>query len=100
MRKCTECKGTMNELSGQTPEGVSYQYYRCSSCGEEIVGMKQLHHVAEKYRALKTYYANVTRWGMSLGLRVPKELVEKYHLKPDSKVKMIPEKEGIKIIPA
>jgi len=35
--------------AGQDAEGVGYKYYKCQSCGEEIVDMKQLHQVAEKY---------------------------------------------------
>jgi hypothetical protein len=34
-----------------------------------------------------------------LGLRIPKALVVKYHLKPNEEVAIIPEKEGIKVIP-
>ncbi len=75
-------------------------YYKCMKCGNEVVDMKQLHEVAEKYRKIKTYYAQVSKWGLSLGFRLPKEIVEKYKLKPDSKVKLIPEKEGIRVIPA
>lgn len=99
MKKCNECNGGMQELNAETPEGITYSYFRCSKCGEEIVDMKQLHNVAEKYRKIKTYYAQVSKWGLSLGFRLPKELTHKYHLKPSTKVKLIPEKECIKIIP-
>lgn len=100
MKKCAECEGIMQELTAQTPEGVEYHYYKCVKCGEEIVAMKQLHEVAEKYRKIKTYYAQVSQWGLSLGVRVPKELAEKYRLKPHSKLKIIPEKEGMRLVPA
>jgi uncharacterized protein with PIN domain len=50
MKKCSECKGKMKELKAKTPEGVEYKYYKCSKCGSEIVDMKQLHEVAEKYK--------------------------------------------------
>jgi len=100
MKKCTECKGEMKELISKTPEGIEYKYFKCNKCGEEILNMNQLHNVAEKYREMKRFQAKVSKWGMSLGVRIPKELVKKYHFKDNEEVTMIPEKEGIKIIPA
>jgi hypothetical protein len=90
----------MKELTGKTPEGVMYHYFKCNKCGEEIVDMKQLHVVAQKYREMKTFRAKISKWGMSLGLRIPKELVQKYHFKDEEEVTIIPDDKGIKIIPA
>ena len=90
----------MRQLTAKTPDGVEYNYFRCVSCGEEILNMNQLHSVAEKYRKMKRFHAKISKWGMSLGLRIPKELVKKYNFKDEEEVTMIPEKEGIKIIPA
>ncbi len=100
MKKCTECNGKMKELTAKTPEGVSYNYFKCESCGEEIVDMKQLHNVADKYREMKRFNAKLSKWGMSLGLRIPKALAKKYHLKDNGEVTIIPEDKGMKIIPA
>ncbi|MBI3052006.1 AbrB/MazE/SpoVT family DNA-binding domain-containing protein [Candidatus Woesearchaeota archaeon] len=100
MKKCSECRGEMKELSARTPEGVEYKYFKCNKCGEEMLNMSQLHNVAEKYREMKRFHAKISKWGMSLGLRIPKELVKRYRLKDEEEVTMIPEKEGIKIIPA
>ncbi|MBI2549529.1 AbrB/MazE/SpoVT family DNA-binding domain-containing protein [Candidatus Woesearchaeota archaeon] len=36
---------------------------------------------------------------MSLGLRIPKELVEKYNLKNEEEVTIIPEEKSIRIVP-
>ena len=99
MKKCTECSGLMHDLKTKTPEGIEYSYYKCEKCGEEIVDMKQLHEVAEKYRVLKRYQVKLSKWGLSLGLRIPKELVKKYNLKDEEVVAIIPEKKGLKIIP-
>lgn len=99
MKKCSECNGKMKELVAKTPEGVSYHYFKCNKCGEEIVDMKQLHNVAQKYREMKKYHAKLSKWGMSLGLRIPKELAKRYHLKDNEEVTIIPENKGIKIIP-
>jgi len=98
MKQCTICSGTMEPLQGKTPEGVAYQYYKCTQCGEEIVDMEQLHAVANSYRSLKKYPVKLTKWGLSLGLRIPKELVEQYHFKEEDEVSIIPDKKGIKII--
>lgn len=100
MKKCSECKGLMEELNSKTPEGVGYFYYKCKKCGEEIVDLKQLHQVAEEYRALKKYQVKLSKWGLSLGLRIPKELVTRYNLKENEEVAIIAEKKGIKIISA
>ena len=77
MKKCNECKSAMQEMKAKTPEGIEYNYYKCLKCGEEIVDMKQLHEVADKYRALKKYPVKLSKWGLSLGLRIPKDLVKK-----------------------
>lgn len=90
----------MNEFKAETPEGIEYDYFKCSKCGEQVVDMQQLHAVAEKYRKIKTYYAKLSAWGLSLGLRFPKELAKKYHFTSNKRVKIIPEKEGVRIIPA
>lgn len=100
VKKCADCGGSMKELSDVTPEGVEYTYYRCGECGEEVLSMKQLHLVAEKYRQMKMYHAKLTRWGQSLGLRIPKELVVRYHFRDNAEVAIIPEKKGIKVVPA
>ena len=100
MKKCGACGKQMEEQEAFTPEGISYKYFTCAKCGEEIVDMKQLHDVAEQYRAIKLYRAKVTRWGQSLGFRIPKELVLKYHFKANDEVALIPDKNSIKLIPS
>lgn len=99
MKKCAECNGKMAELVDKTPEGVEYKYFKCEKCGEEIVNMKQLHEVAQVYREMKRYHAKLSKWGLSLGVRIPKDLVEKYHFRNDEEVTIIPEDKGIRIIP-
>lgn len=98
-KTCTECSGKMNEYKAKTPEGIAYSYFKCGKCGDEILNMEQLHEVAEKYRIMKKYHAKLTKWGASIGLRIPQELAKKYNLRFDAEVTIIPEKEGIKIIP-
>jgi antitoxin component of MazEF toxin-antitoxin module len=62
--------------------------------------MKQLHNVAEKYRVMKKYNVKLSKWGLSLGLRIPKELAKKYKFRDNKEVTIIPEDKGIKIVPS
>ncbi|MEK6934332.1 MAG: AbrB/MazE/SpoVT family DNA-binding domain-containing protein [Nanoarchaeota archaeon] len=99
MKTCSECNGRMEAKTAKTPEGFSYKFFKCKECGEEIVNMEQLHDIAEKYRVMKKYHAKLSKWGLSLGLRIPKELANKYGLSDNKEVSIIPEKRGILIIP-
>lgn len=99
MRVCSNCKKGMVEKTGKTPEGVVYRYYKCNSCGEEVLDMKQLHDVAEKYRDMRKYRVKLSNWGLSLGLRIPKELVERNKLHKAKEVEIIEEKVGFKVVP-
>ncbi len=99
-KTCSECSGKMKKMVDKTPEGVEYEYFKCEKCGEEILNMNQLHNVAEKYREMKKYHAKLSKWGESIGFRIPKELAKRYKFSYDEEVTIIPEKEGIKVIPA
>lgn len=98
MKECNSCRNEMEQVEAKTPDGIPYNYYTCKKCGEEIVDMKQLHEVAEKYRFMKKYHAKLTKWGLSLGVRIPKDLVRKYKFKNNKEVTIIPEEKGIKIV--
>ncbi|MBI2673165.1 hypothetical protein HYX19_02800 [Candidatus Woesearchaeota archaeon] len=100
MKICSECHGDMLEKTAQTPEGINYNYFKCVKCGEEIVDMKQLHNMAEKYRTIKKYHVKLSKWGLSIGLRIPKEIVKKCHLKDNEEVAIISENGIIKVIPS
>jgi len=89
----------MKEMKASTPDNISYRYYQCEKCKEEIVDMKQLEDVAREYRELKRFNTKICKWGLSLGLRIPQELAKRYRLKDKREVSIIPEEKGIKIIP-
>ncbi|MFH1255775.1 MAG: AbrB/MazE/SpoVT family DNA-binding domain-containing protein [Candidatus Diapherotrites archaeon] len=95
---CPKCSRKMVEKKDKTPEGVEYRFFSCGNCGEEIVNMKQLHNVAEKYREMKHYSAKVSKWGESIAIRIPKPLITQYGFKADDEVSLIPEKQAIKIV--
>ncbi len=98
MKTCAECKGKMVERKKKMPEGIEYSYHHCTTCGDEILDMDQLHNVAEQYRMLKRYQVTLSQWGMSVGLRIPKDLADHYNFTPKSRVVLIPEKKGILIL--
>ena len=99
MKRCTDCNGPLQEKKTFTPDGIEYKYFRCNNCGEEVLDREQLHNITNKYRIMKKYRAKLSKWGLSLGVRIPRELEKKYKLKRDHEITMIPEKEGIRIIP-
>jgi len=65
---------------------------------EEVLGMKELHEVALRYRKMKKYSAKITRRGLSLGLRIPAELVKRYKIKNKEELTIIPEENGFRIL--
>ena len=99
MKRCMICQGPLKEEHAKMPDGVPYTFYRCRKCGNEVLDMEQLHAVAEKYRILKKYHIKLSRWGVSLGLRIPKEVAKQYGFGEGQEVLLIPEKEGVKLIP-
>lgn len=94
-RTCSLCNRIMRQRTGKDSNGVSYHYYACP-CGEEILDMQQLYEVAEKYRAMKRRRVKLTTWGVSKGIRIPKELVKKYRFAGE--VSLIEEDDGIRIV--
>ena len=95
---CAKCKKKMIKKTGITPEGFEYYYSKCENCGEKLVDLKQLHSVAQKYREMKKYSVKISKWGDSLAMRIPKELVKEYNLKSEKQITLIPEKKSIKLI--
>ena len=96
---CPMCTGKMETFVDSMPEdNIAYEAYRCTSCGEELLDMKQLGDVAERFKEYKRMKAKISRWGSSLGIRIPKELVKKYKLKPNNEVTFVAEENGIRIV--
>ncbi|MGV8171919.1 MAG: AbrB/MazE/SpoVT family DNA-binding domain-containing protein [Candidatus Woesearchaeota archaeon] len=98
MKKCSSCGKLTILKKANTKDGIPYEYYSCKYCGEEFLDMTQLGKVADKYGEYKRMKAKLSRWGVSLGVRIPKELVQKYNLKEKSEVTFIPEEGSIRII--
>ncbi|MFH1770682.1 MAG: hypothetical protein ABH828_03935 [archaeon] len=97
MKKCKDCGSKLVVKEKRTKEGLSYNYYSCR-CGNDFLDMKQLEEVADKFREMKKHRAKLSRWGKSLGVRIPKDL-EREYFRDKKEVDFIPEKDCIKIIP-
>lgn len=95
--KCWECNSEMIEKEKEI-DNISYNYFNCPKCGDEIVTMDQLHELVEKQKKMKKHFVKVSKWGQSLAIRIPKALVKKYKLKANKEVNLLPEKNAIKII--
>jgi len=66
MKKCFDCGGICKQYQDLTKDGLTYNYYKCIKCGEDVLDIKQLHEVAEKYRQMKKHQTKVRKWGLSL----------------------------------
>ena len=100
--KCPICeKGNMEKTKEIIKQdGIEFETFKCSVCGEELMNMKQLKVLANKYRELrKAKEITFAKWGNSIAVRIPNEIVEEYHISSGSQGILIKNKEGIKIIP-
>jgi len=100
--KCPICAGLMKKISDKMEQdGVAFEAFKCGSCGEEIMNMKQLHSLAQKYRKLRqAKEIKFSKWGNSIAVRIPSEIVEEYHIKSGKQGILTKDKDGIRIIPA
>ena len=99
-RACNDCDGSMKELKGSTSDGLDYVFFKCMGCGTEMASTDQLQKIAAQSRALKTYSAKITKWGQSLGIRIPKELVTMHNMSHNEEVTIVPEEGGFRILPS
>lgn len=81
-------------------EKVGFEAYKCEKCGEELMNMNQLKSLAQKYRELrKAKDVRFAKWGNSLAIRIPNELVGELGIQAGMHALIRKEKEGLKIIP-
>ncbi len=100
--RCPICnKGEMKPIKDTIKEdGIEFEAFKCSNCGEEIMDMKQLGILANKYRKLRKAKEIVfSKWGNSIAVRIPSEIVEEYKIKSGGQGILTKDKHGIKIIP-
>lgn len=100
--KCPICnKGEMKIVKDVIEEdGVEFEALKCPNCGEKIMNMSQLRVLANKYRKLRKAKEIVfAKWGNSIAVRIPNEIVEEYHIKSGKQGILTKDKDGIKITP-
>ncbi len=82
-------------------DGIEFEIFRCSACGEEIMNMEQLKALAREYRKLrKAKEVTFAKWGNSIAVRIPTDIVEEYHIRSGKHGILTTDKRGIKITPA
>ncbi len=100
--KCPTCqKGTMEKKKDVIEQdGVGFEAFKCSECGEEIMTMKQLKALAGRYRKLRNAKEiTFAKWGNSIAVRIPSDVAEEYNISAGKHGILIKEKEGIKLTP-
>ena len=98
--KICKCNVKYLKSKDETKDGLTYDYYKCSNCGEGFLNLKQLDNLAEKYRNMKKYQTKVAKWGLSSAIRIPKDMLKKYNLKNSDNICLIEDEKCIKIVPA
>ncbi len=100
--RCPTCqKGTMEKKKDVIEQdGIEFDAFKCSRCGEEIMTMKQLKVLAGKYRELKNAKEiTFAKWGNSIAVRIPSDIAEEYNIAAGKHGMMIKEKKGIRLTP-
>ncbi len=99
--KCPTCNGEMEKIKDEIKQDkVEFEAFRCNSCGEEIMDMKQLKVLANKYRKLrKAKEITFAKWGNSIAVRIPNDIINEYNITSGKQGILTRDKEGIKIIP-
>ncbi len=99
---CPFCqKGTMEKKKDiMEQDGIEFEAFKCSKCGEEIMTMKQLKILAGKYRKLRSAKdIKFAKWGNSVAVRIPSDIVKEYKISVGKHGTLTKDREGIKIIP-
>lgn len=87
-------------MSSIVQDGIDFESYKCTSCGEEILDMKQLAKLAKCYRSLrKAKEITFAKWGNSIAVRIPNELVNEFNIQEGKHGVITKDNKGIRIIP-
>ena len=100
--KCPICnKGIMEKVNdNMEQDGIDFEAFKCKACGEEIMDMKQLKVLANKYRTLrKAKEITFSKWGNSIAVRIPSDLVAEYKISSGKQAILTSDRKGIRIIP-
>ena len=100
--RCLVCnKDEMKKVKDIIREdNIEFEAFKCSSCGEEIMDMKQLKGLAQSYRKLrKAKEITFAKWGNSIAVRIPSDVADAYKITSGSQGILTKDKGGIRIIP-
>jgi|SRR3989338_9313247 len=100
--ECPICKGEMEKIKDVIKQDrVEFEAFRCKSCREEIMDMKQLKNLAGEYRKLRKAKEIIfSKWGNSIAVRIPIEVVNEFNIRSGKHGLLTKDKEGIRIIPS
>ena len=80
-------------------DGIPFEAFRCISCKEEFLDMKQLDALADQYKRIrKAKEVTFSQWGNSIAVRIPHEIAHELHIKSGKHGLITKDKEGIKIL--
>ena len=99
--KCPFCKKNTLEVYQDEMEedGIPFEAFRCISCKEEFLDMKQLDALADQYKRIrKAKEVTFSQWGNSIAVRIPHEIAHELHIKSGKHGLITKDKEGIKIL--
>ena len=81
-------------------DGIDFEAFKCSSCGEELLDMNQLKSLAGRYRNLrKAKDITFAQWGNSIAVRIPRDIADEFKITSGKHGILKKEKDGIKIVP-
>ncbi len=85
-RTCGSCmKGKLHKTQDQVEPGIFVEAYQCNGC-KEIEYTEAIMRKIEAMRRHDAHLRSLIKIGSSLALSIPKEIVDKLHLKPKGKV--------------
>ncbi len=100
--KCPYCRVKMQakkDLFGS--EQIEFEEFQCPKCGEELLTMDQLKELGEKHKQWRNAQrVKFSKWGNSIGIRIPQEVITQLHIKAGGIALVKTEKNSIKIVPA
>ncbi len=101
--KCPTCKkGYMVITKDKMGEdNIEFKAFKCKHCNEELLDMRQLKDLADKYKKLrKAKEITFKKWGNSIAVRIPKEITKEYNIISGKHGILTKDKMGIRIVPA
>ncbi|HLD05995.1 MAG TPA: hypothetical protein VJC16_00485 [Candidatus Nanoarchaeia archaeon] len=101
--KCPVCASGEMKLRRDSIEqdGVEFDAWQCSHCGEELLTMKQLQMLARQYRQLRKAKAiTFAKWGNSIAVRIPNDIAAEFKITEGKRGVLTKDKKGIVIIPS